>query len=391
MDGYDAAVDLFEIDDQFPDGQGSSPLTQTASRQTEPCNLSALPSSVVHTLGTAVPKAVNNQAIQAGPSLPPRPYQCYETRKRSELRSEIIEKVHDLLGVYVHGDSVALSDLVDDLVSSKKWASTFRSAAKKQDKPDGKFLSSLLKDYQECKRKETNSLIRKKMQKLKQPIKISGTMCNSQIAFHGKTPQDFKSRTDAAQKLGRLTTYSAERRRLLSIVAADYPQTFLTEMFKCSKSTVTAARVHHILFGRGGVPPPSLKFTRQCVSQETLDQLTDFLLQDDISRPSSCRSVVVNGEESPVHYWQSSIRDVIQQYLLEFPGGVKRSFIYGHVPKNFRTNTMFAGLCNLCEDYGYSNFASLKDLVDEVRADCHHEDLSGIVKNIDVLHRYLKD
>ena len=152
MDGYDAAVDLFEIDDQFPDGQGSSPLTQTASTQTEPCNLSALPSSVVHTLGTVVPKAVNNQAIQAGPSLLPRPYQCYETRKRSELRSEIIEKVHDLLGVYVHGDSMALSDLVDDLVSSKKWASTFRSAAKKQDKPDGKFLSSLLKDYQECKR-----------------------------------------------------------------------------------------------------------------------------------------------------------------------------------------------------------------------------------------------
>ena len=298
--------------------------------------------------------------------------------------------MHDLLGVYVHDDSVALSDLVDDLVSSKKWASTFRSAAKGQDKPDGKFLSSLSKDYQKCKRKETNSLIRKKMQKLKQPIKISGTMCNSQIAFHGKTPQHFKSRTDAAQNLGRLTTYSAERRRLLSIVAADYPQTFLTEMFKCSKSTVTAACVHHILFGRGGVPPPLLKFTCQCVSQETLDQLTDFLLQDDISRPSSCRSVVVNGEESPVRYWQSSIWDVIQQYLLEFPGGVKHSFIYGYVPKNFRTNTMLAGLCNLCEDYGYSNFSSLKDLVDEVRADCHHEDLSGIVKNIDVLHRYLK-
>ena len=99
-------------------------------------------------------------------------------------------------------------------------------------------------------------------------------------------------------------------------------------MFKCSKSTATAARVHHILFGRGGVSPPSLKFTCQCVSQETLDQLTDFLLQDDISQPSSCRSVVVNGEESPVQYWQSSIRDVIQQYLVKFPGGVKRSFIY---------------------------------------------------------------
>ena len=83
---------------------------------------------------------------------------------------------------------MALSDLVDDLVSSKKWASTFRSAAKKQDKPDGKFLSSLLKDYQECKRKETNSLILKKMQKLKQPIKISGTMCNSQITYFMAKP-----------------------------------------------------------------------------------------------------------------------------------------------------------------------------------------------------------
>ena len=228
------------------------------------------------------------------------------------------------------------------------------------------------------------------MQKLKQPIKIFWTMCNSQITFHGKTPQDFKSRTDAAQNLGRLTTYSAERRRVLSIVTVDYPQTFLTDMFKCSKSTVTAARVHHILFGRGGVPPPSLKFTCQCVSQETLDQLTDFLLRDDISRPSSCRSVVVNAEESQIRYWQNSIRDDIQQYLLEFPGGVKCSFIYGHVPKNFRTNTMLAGLCNLGEDYGYSNFASLKDLVDKVRADCHHEDLSEIAKNIDVLQHYLK-
>ena len=141
MDGYDATLDLLEVDNQVPDGLGSIPLTQTASMQTEPYDLSALPSSVVHTLGTAVPKAVNNQAIQAGPSLPTSPYQYYETPKRSELRSEIIEKVHDLLGVYVHGDSVALSDLVDDLVSSKKWASTFRYAAKKQDKLDGKFLA----------------------------------------------------------------------------------------------------------------------------------------------------------------------------------------------------------------------------------------------------------
>ena len=173
-------------------------------------------------------------------------------------------------------------------------------------------------------------------------------------------------------------------------MAADYPQTYLTEIFKCSKSTVTAARVHSILFGRGGVPPQSLKFTRQCVSQDTLDQLADFLLRDDISQPLSCRSVVIDEVEAPVRYWQSSIKEVIQQYLLEFPGGVKQSYIYGHIPKNFRSNTMLGGLCNLCEDYGYANFASLKDLVQKVGADCQQQELCSTLKKITTLQRYLK-
>ena len=107
------------------------------------------------------------------------------------------------------------------------------------------------------------------------------------------------------------------------------------------------------------MPPESLKFSRQCVSKDTLDQLLEFLLRDDISRPSSCRSVAIDGEESPVRYWQSSVKELIQQYMLEFPGGVKRSYIYAHIPKNFRSNTMLAGLCKLCEDYGYANFSSL--------------------------------
>ena len=51
---------------------------------------------------------------------------------------------------------------------------------------------------------------------------------------------------------------------------------------------------------------------------------------------------------------------------------------------------MLAGLRYLCEDHGYSNFADLKDLVEEVSADCHHEHLREIVKKTDVIHRYLK-
>lgn len=138
------------------------------------------------------------------------------------------------------------------------------------------------------------------------------------------------------------------------------------------------------------MPPASLKFSRQCVSQEVLDQLTEFLLRDDMSRPSSCRSVVVEGEEFPVRYRQDSIKEVVKQYLLEFPNGVKRSYIYAHIPKNFRSNTLLAGLCNLCEDYGFSNFDKLRDLVQKIATDCPCENLSGIKKKISDLQRYLK-
>lgn len=204
------------------------------------------------------------------------------------------------------------------------WGSWWNKNLKTQDK----LLCSIIKEYKECKVKESNSQIRKQGKKVHRAINISGTKSRSRIAFEGSTPDHFKSRTDAARSMRRVVAYSAERRRLLSIVAAEYSQSQLTELFQCSKSTVTAARVHRILFSRGGVPPSSFKFSRQCVCQEVLDQLADFLLRDDVSRPSSCRSVVVDGEECPVGYWQDLIKQVVKQYQLEFPDGVKRSYIY---------------------------------------------------------------
>lgn len=153
---------------------------------------------------------------------------------------------------------------------------------------------------------------------------------------------------------------------------------------------MTAARVHGILFGRGGVPPASFKFSRQCVTQEVLDQLADYLLRDDVSRPSSCRSVMVDGRECPVRYWQDSIKQVVKQYMLQFPDAVKRSYIYAHLPKNYRANTMLAGLCNLCEDFGYANFANLRELIQKMGADCQQLDLGSIMGSITTLQRYLK-
>lgn len=312
---------------------------------------------------------------------------------KSDIRTTIIENVSSMLHSYVANDKQAVQDLLKDLLSSRKWKQTFGdhlAIADKSNNNSDTFLQALVKDYKSCKDKESNVLIRANAKQLKQPLKIGGGKSESSISYEGKTAEELKSRTAAARKLGRVSIYAAERRRLLSIVANDYSQYFLMNLFQCAKSTVTAARVHCILFGRGGMPPPSWKFTRQRVSQEVLDGLSEFLLRDDISRPSSCRSVMVNGEECPVRYWQNSIKGIVQQYLLEFPDGVKRTYIYTHLPKNFRSNSLLAGLCNLCEDFGYANFSALTDLVEQLYADTQQPGLQEMVHNIQGLQRYLK-
>ena len=65
---------------------------------------------------------------------------------------------------------------------------------------------------------------------------------------------------------------------------------------------------------------------------------------------------MVSNKETPVGYWKDSIQDLVNQYLMEFPGEVKRTYIYSHLQPNFHFNTMLAGLCNLCDEYGYTNY-----------------------------------
>ena len=109
-----------------------------------------------------------------------------------------------------------------------------------------------------------------------------------------------------------------------------------------------------------------LKFSRQRVSPKILEELTEFLNRDDIARASSCRGVLVDGKETAVRYWQDSIKNFVQQYLLENPNGVKRTYIYTHLPQTFCSNTMLAGFCNLCDDFGHSNFDEMCKLVHEI-------------------------
>ena len=82
-----------EIDDS------SMPVLNDASTQTDQSNDNvSIPSS-------STPNLVAAQSNETGPLPPARPYQCYGRSMRTDIRSEIINRFHDLLNTYVHGDA----------------------------------------------------------------------------------------------------------------------------------------------------------------------------------------------------------------------------------------------------------------------------------------------
>ena len=136
-------------------------------------------------------------------------------------------------------------------------------------------LESLIKDYKECMSKEEACEVWKKTAAQKAKLLIGSSLKDSKLTLSGdQTPQQFKNRIVAAESVRRMTYFADERRRLLSIVAVDYTYRFLQEQFGYSPCTVTAARVHAILFGRGGTSPSNCKFQQQCVSPTVLEELS---------------------------------------------------------------------------------------------------------------------
>lgn len=96
--------------------------TSDSQTQTDPC-ISVAPLVLAADQGTQVGE------------FPSRPYHLYESRKRSEIRTELINKIQDLLCGYVHGDNDSLPTLVEDLYHSKKWSSTFGIPEIKETQP----------------------------------------------------------------------------------------------------------------------------------------------------------------------------------------------------------------------------------------------------------------
>ena len=78
----------------------------------------------------------------------------------------------------------------------------------------------------------------------------------------------------------------------------------------------------------------------------------------------------MQGEETAVRYWQDIIKSLVNQYLLEFPNGVKSTYKYTHLPTNFGMNSMLGGLCNICDDFEYSDFDDLCTFIDEICSLC---------------------
>lgn len=62
-----------------------------------------------------------------------------------------------------------------------------------------------------------------------------------------------------------------------------------------------------------------------------------------------------------------------------------RTYIYTHLPTNFRMDTMLAGSCNLCDD-----FDELCSFIQEVSSMCPGLNASSLIKDVRVYQKFLK-
>lgn len=127
-----------------------------------------------------------------------------------------------------------MPQFISDVVKSKKWMSAFGVDLSSAENACNPILQSLITDYKESLSKEKAQEVRKKVAAQKAKILIGSSLKDSRVTLSGdKTPGEFKSRVIAANSVGRVTYYADERRRLLSIVAMDYPYRFLQGQFGC--------------------------------------------------------------------------------------------------------------------------------------------------------------
>ncbi|KXJ10793.1 hypothetical protein AC249_AIPGENE21805 [Exaiptasia diaphana] len=154
-------------------------------------------------------------------------YEALQERRQRDIHNEVMNEISSLISSYTVS-SAGAKDLLYDVINSKKFKYMYgdlHQDCAKGTIGDSKFLQSLAKDYQESKDRESSHLIRLQQGKFSEKILIGRTL-----------------------KGGRFGS--------------------MDRIFKCSKATITSARVHAILFGKGGTPRDGLTFKRQTVNPE---------------------------------------------------------------------------------------------------------------------------
>ena len=173
------------------------------------------PELMTHILTSSCDKGTQKPPVRKAP------YKDLSDRSKRLVRADIIDLLRDEAMKTVHFVPEDLTKFMDELLQNKNFCSAFGLV---QDISKNPTMQCLIKEYQACMDKEKKQEVRRRSLKQTSKVCIGNSLNDSRVTLTGeKTPEHFKDRVTAANSIGRLTCYADERRRILSIVAMDYP------------------------------------------------------------------------------------------------------------------------------------------------------------------------
>ncbi|RIA97421.1 hypothetical protein C1645_814141 [Glomus cerebriforme] len=133
---------------------------------------------------------------------------------------------------------------------------------------------------------------------------------------------------------------------------------------RVSSKTITSARSYATTNGPGCPALCKLTITRVQLSKETLDQFMTFLLDKNVTTPSSYKVDVATGLS--VIYLKDTKELLWHQYFELYPNGMKRTAFMIHLENSrFIYREDLGGLCLICNEYGFGIFEDMIDLIHE--------------------------
>ena len=115
--------------------------------------------------------------------------------------------------------------------------------------------------------------------------------------------------------------------------------------------------------------------TRVRLSKESLDQFTAFLLDKNITTPSSYKVDAATG--LPVMYLKDTKESLWRQFVELHPNGMKQTAFMTRLENSrFIYRDDLGGLCLICNEYGFGVFKDMIKLI--------HEKIEG--KNVQVCY-----